>query len=154
MKIAVVHDYFTQLGGAESVAAELVRMLPGADLHATVALPQCMPPGLAGTSMTTSWMQNLPGMSRYYRYYFLLYPLALPSLDLSAYDLIVSSSSGYAKGVQTNNDAIHVCYCHTPMRWAWNFENYSAREKMGAAKRLLLSHATRGLRHWDVGASR
>jgi len=154
MKVAVVHDYFTQLGGAEKVAEELIRMLPGADLHATVALPECMPPGLMGVPVKTSWMQNLPGMRRYYRLYFLLYPLALPSLDLSGYDLVLSSSSGYAKGVRTNRDAIHVCYCHTPMRWAWSFENYSAREGMGAAKRLLLPHLVRGLRQWDVGASR
>jgi glycosyltransferase involved in cell wall biosynthesis len=154
MKIAVVHDYFTQLGGAEKVAEELMRMLPGADLHATVALPECMPPGLMGMPVKTSWMQNLPGMRRYYRLYFLLYPLALPSLDLSGHDLVLSSSSGYAKGVRTNRDAIHVCYCHTPMRWAWSFENYSAREEMGAAKRLLLPHLVRGLRRWDVGASR
>jgi glycosyltransferase involved in cell wall biosynthesis len=154
MKIAVVHDYFTQLGGAEKVAEELMRMLPGADLHATVALPECMPPGLMGAAVKTSWMQNLPGMRRYYRLYFLLYPLALPSLDLSGYDLVVSSSSGYAKGVRSNRDAIHVCYCHTPMRWAWSFDNYSAREGMGAAKRLLLPHLVRGLRQWDVGASR
>jgi glycosyltransferase involved in cell wall biosynthesis len=154
MKIAVVHDYFTQLGGAEKVAEELMRMLPSAGLHATVALPECMPPGLMGVPVKTSWMQNLPGMRRYYRLYFLLYPLALPSLDLSGYDLVLSSSSGYAKGVRTNRDAIHVCYCHTPMRWAWSFENYSAREEMGAAKRLLLPHLVRGLRQWDVGASR
>jgi glycosyltransferase involved in cell wall biosynthesis len=154
MKIAVVHDYFTQLGGAEKVAEELMRILPGADLHATVALPECMPPGLVGAPVKTSWMQNLPGMRRYYRLYFLLYPLALPSLDLSSYDLVLSSSSGYAKGVRSNRDAIHVCYCHTPMRWAWSFENYSAREEMGAAKRLLLPHLVRGLRQWDVGASR
>jgi glycosyltransferase involved in cell wall biosynthesis len=154
MKIAVVHDYFTQLGGAEKVAEELMRMLPGADLHATVALPECMPPELTSVPVKTSWMQNLPGMRRYYRLYFLLYPLALPSLDLSGYDLVLSSSSGYAKGVRTNRDAIHVCYCHTPMRWAWSFENYSAREDMGAAKRLLLPHLVRGLRQWDMGASR
>jgi glycosyltransferase involved in cell wall biosynthesis len=154
MKIAVVHDYFTQLGGAEKVAEELMRMLPGADLHATVALPECMPPGLVGVPIRTSWMQSLPGMRHYYRLYFLLYPLALPSLDLSGYDLVLSSSSGYAKGVRTNRDAIHVCYCHTPMRWAWSFENYSAREGMGAAKRFLLPHLVRGLRQWDVGASR
>jgi glycosyltransferase involved in cell wall biosynthesis len=154
MKIAVVHDYFTQLGGAEKVVEELMRMLPGADLHSTVALPDRMPPGLAGVPVTTSWMQNLPGMRDYYRLYFLLYPLALPSLDLSAYDLVLSSSSGYAKGVRSNRDAIHVCYCHTPMRWAWSFESYSAREQMGAAKRFLLPHLVRGLREWDVSASR
>ena len=154
MKIAVVHDYFTQLGGAEKVAEELMRMLPGAALHSTVALPDCMPPGLAGLPIKTTWMQKLPGMRRYYRLYFLLYPLSLPSLDLSPYDLVLSSSSGYAKGVRASRDAIHVCYCHTPMRWAWSFESYSAREEMGAARRLLLPHLARGLRQWDEGASR
>jgi glycosyltransferase involved in cell wall biosynthesis len=154
MKIAVVHDYFTQLGGAEKVAEELMRLLPGAALHSTVALPDRLPPGLLDVPITTSWMQRLPGMSQHYRLYFLLYPMAVPSLDLSGYDLVLSSSSGYAKGVHTDRDAIHVCYCHTPMRWAWSFESYSAREQMGAAKRLLLPHLVRALRQWDIGASR
>jgi glycosyltransferase involved in cell wall biosynthesis len=154
MKIAVVHDYFTQLGGAEKVTEELMRLLPGAALHSTVALPDRLPPGLVDVPITTSWMQRLPGMSQHYRLYFLLYPFAVPSLDLAGFDLVLSSSSGYAKGVHTDRDAIHVCYCHTPMRWAWNFESYSAREQMGAAKRLLLPHLVRGLRQWDIGASR
>jgi glycosyltransferase involved in cell wall biosynthesis len=154
MKIAVVHDYFTQLGGAEKVAEELMRMLPGAALHSTVALPDRMPPSLVSVPIETSWMQKLPRMRQYYRLYFLLYPLAVSSLDLSRYDLVLSSSSGYVKGVRTNRDAIHVCYCHTPMRWAWSFENYSAREEMGAVKRLLLPHLIGGLRRWDEGASR
>lgn len=154
MKIAVVHDYFTQLGGAEKVAEELMRMLPGAALYSTVALSDRMPPGLVGVPIETSWMQKLPWMRQYYRLYFLLYPLAVPSLDLSRFDLVLTSSSGYVKGIRTNRDAIHVCYCHTPMRWAWSFENYSAREEMGTAKRLLLPHLIRGLRRWDLDASR
>jgi glycosyltransferase involved in cell wall biosynthesis len=154
MEIAVVHDYFTQVGGAEKVAEELVRMLPGASVHTTVALPDLMPPGLAGRQIETSWMQHLPLMQEYYRLYFLLYPFAVRSLDLSSYDLVISSSSGYAKGVRTGRDAIHVCYCHTPMRWVWNFDSYSARETMGPAKRLLLPPMIRALRSWDEGASR
>jgi glycosyltransferase involved in cell wall biosynthesis len=154
MQIAVVHDYFTQMGGAERVAEELVRMLPGALLHTTVALPELMPPGLAGRQVETSWMQHLPSMKQYYRLYFLLYPLAVRSLDLSRYDLVISSSSGYAKGVRTRRDAIHVCYCHTPMRWAWSFASYSAQESVGAAKRLLLPPMMRALRRWDHDASR
>ena len=67
-------------------------------------------------------MQNLPGIQDYYRLYFFLYPFAVSSLDLSDYDLVVSSSSGYAKGVRTSPHAIHVCYCHTPMRWVWNYQ--------------------------------
>jgi glycosyltransferase involved in cell wall biosynthesis len=154
MRIAIVHDYFTQLGGAEKVAEELMRMLPQAALHATVALPERMPAGLAGVPVITSWMQQLPMMSRYYRLFFLLYPLAVRSLDLTRYDLVISSSSGYAKGVQTSRDATHICYCHTPMRWVWNFDSYSAREAMGAAERWLLPTLIRGLRQWDEGASR
>jgi glycosyltransferase involved in cell wall biosynthesis len=92
-------------------------------------------------------------MQRYYRLYFLLYPLAVRSLDLSRYDLVISSSSGYAKRVRTNRDAIHVCYCHTPMRWAWSFASYSAQETAGAARRLLLPPMMRALRKWDERAS-
>src|ERR1700679_3830446 len=154
MQIAVVHDYFTQMGGAERVAEELARMLPSAALYTTVAMPDLLPPGLSSRRVETSWMQHLPSMKRYYRLYFPLYPFAVRSLDLSRYDLVVSSSSGYAKGVRTGRDAIHVCYCHTPMRWVWNFDNSSARETMGTAKRLLLPPMIRALRSWDEGASR
>jgi glycosyltransferase involved in cell wall biosynthesis len=99
-------------------------------------------------------MQNMPLIKEYYRLYFMLYPLAVRSLNLSGYDLVISSSSGYAKGVRTDRDAIHVCYCHTPMRWAWSFDSYSARETMSAAKRLLLPPMIAALRRWDKGASR
>lgn len=141
------------MGGAEKVAEELVRMLPGADLHATVALPDLMPQSLVGRKVGTTWMQHMPLMRRHYPTYFMLYPLAVRSLDLSGYDLVVSSSSGYAKGVRTDRDAIHVCYCHTPMRWAWSFDSYAARGTMGAAKRLLLPPMIGALRKWDKAAS-
>lgn len=154
MKIAVVHDYFTQLGGAEKVAEELYNMLPGADLFATVALSSKMPETLRGVPITTSWMQRLPKLDKYYRLYFPLYPLAVGSLDLSAYDLIISSSSGYVKGVQAGVDAIHVCYCHTPMRWVWSFDSYSSREDFGSGVKAVLPTLIRGLRRWDEGAAR
>jgi glycosyltransferase involved in cell wall biosynthesis len=154
MRIAVVHDYFTQLGGAEKVAEELYRMLPGPSLFATVALPECMPPQLNDVLVNTSWMQNLPNIHKYYRFYFLLYPLAVSSMNLTDYDLVVSSSSSYAKGVRTGHDSIHVCYCHTPMRWAWSYESYSSRESFGLVQRTLLPILIRGLKHWDECASR
>lgn len=154
MNTAIVHDYFTQMGGAEIVAQELVRMMPSADLFSTVALPHCMPAELKNVPVTTSWMQRLPRMKDFYRFYFLLYPYGVSSLDLSKYELVISSSSGYAKGVRTHRDAIHVCYCHTPMRWAWSFDSYSARESMGSFKRAVFPHLIRFLRDWDTGASR
>ena len=154
MKIAIVHDYFTQLGGAEKVAEELVRIFPGCTLHSTVALESCMPPGLAGMPVHTSWMQRLPFMRECYRLYFLLYPLAVNSLDLSDQDLVISSSSGFVKGVRTRQDAMHVCYCHTPMRWVWNFDSYVERQSMNPAARLVLPFLIKVLRKWDLAASR
>jgi glycosyltransferase involved in cell wall biosynthesis len=154
MKIAVIHDYFTQLGGAEKVAEELYRMLPDPALFATVAFPDCMPGQLKDVLVHTSWMQNLPGIERYYRLYFLLYPFAVSDIDLSDYDLVLSSSSGYAKGVRTGRDAIHVCYCHTPMRWVWGFDNYSRRESFRLGTRTFLPMLIRALKLWDQGASR
>ena len=129
-------------------------MLPGADLFATVALPDKMPETLKDVKVRTSWMQLLPKMDKYYRFYFLLYPLAVRSLDLSGYDLVISSSSGYVKGVRSDLNAIHVCYCHTPMRWAWSFDSYSTREKFGAGVSAVLPTLIRGLRFWDEGAAR
>ena len=154
MRIAVVHDYFTQLGGAEKVAEELYNMLPGADLFATVALKNKMPATLKHVPVHTSWMQKLPKLATYYRLYFPLYPFAVRSLDLTEYDLVISSSSGYVKGVQVNPNAIHVCYCHTPMRWVWSFDSYSSRESFGGGVRAVLPSLIRGLRIWDEGAAR
>ena len=154
MKIAIVHDYFTQMGGAELVAEEIYNMLPGADMFATVALRDKLPHSLQNVNIHTSWMQYLPKLDKFYRFYFPIYPFAVHSLDLSSYDLVISSSSGYAKGVRSNPNAIHVCYCHTPMRWVWSFSSYSSREDFGAGIQLLLPPLLRALRHWDKGAAR
>jgi glycosyltransferase involved in cell wall biosynthesis len=154
MRIAIVHDYFTQMGGAEKVAEEMFRMFPRASLLSTAAFEDKLPPGLQGATIKTSWMQHLPMMRKYYRSYFLLYPFAVGSLDLSNYDLVFSSSSGYAKGVSASRDAMHICYCHTPMRWAWNFDGYSEREAMSPMMRVALQGLTSALRWWDLGASR
>lgn len=154
MKIAVVHDYFTQSGGAERVAEELYHMLPDAELFATVAIREKLPITLADVPVRTSWMQRLPKMSTWYRLYFPLYPLGVRGLDLSGYDLIISSSSGYAKGVRVGPNAVHICYCHTPMRWVWSFDSYSARESFGGGFRRLLRALISGLRVWDLGAAR
>ena len=99
-------------------------------------------------------MQNLPRLGELYRLYFPLYPLGVQSLDLSRYDLVISSSSGYGKGVRTRSDALHVCYCHTPMRWIWRYHDYVSREKLAVSKRLLLPLALKGLKAWDIDAAR
>jgi glycosyltransferase involved in cell wall biosynthesis len=154
MKIALVHDYFTQLGGAENVVEELYLMLPSSKLFTTIALPDRLPRALTKVPITTSWMQHLPFMKKFYRLYFLLYPLGVSSLDVSGFDLVISSSSGYVKGIAVPQDAIHVCYCHTPMRWVWNFDGYSARESMSGPLRSVTQALISWLRRWDSSASR
>jgi len=154
LKTAVVHDYFTQNGGAERVAAELYGSFQGADLFATVALPSCMPSGLTDVPVRTSWMQHLPAMAKMHRWYFPVYPLGVAGLNLSAYDLVITSSSGYAKGVTKKKTATHICYCHTPTRWIWRYDDYVKREKFGLPQRLLLPPILRGLKSWDKAAAR
>ena len=153
-RIAVFHDNFAQMGGAEKVAEEIYNLLPGASLHSTIAVPEILSRGLQQTNIKTSWMQHLPGLRRHFRHYFLLYPFAVESVDLSAYDLIISCCFGYAKGVRKRKDAIHVCYCHTPMRWVWRYEDYSERAGFGRLSRRLLPLLLSVLKRWDLRAAR
>jgi len=152
--IAVFHDNFAQMGGAEKVAEEIYNLLPGASLHSTIAIPKVLSRGLQQANIKTSWMQYLPGLRRHFRHYFLFYPFAVESVDLSGYDLIVSCCFGYAKGVRKRKDAIHVCYCHTPMRWVWRYEDYSERAGFGRISRHLLPLLLSLLKRWDLRASR
>jgi len=153
-RIALVHDYFVQLGGAERVAEAMHDSFPSAPMYTTVALPQSLPPHLRAADIRTSLLQRLPAMERRFRHYFMLYPFAVEHFDLSEYDLIFSSSSGYAKGVHRRRNAIHVCYCHTPMRWVWRYDDYVAREGFGNVARAALPFLLWGLRKWDLRAAR
>jgi glycosyltransferase involved in cell wall biosynthesis len=153
-RIAIFHDNFAQMGGAEKVAEEIFNLLPGASLHSTIALPEVLSRGLRQTNIKTSWMQHLPGLRRHFRHYFLFYPFAVESVDLSGYDLIVSCCFGYAKGVRKRQDAIHVCYCHTPMRWVWRYKDYSERAGFGPLSRRLIPLLLSVLKRWDLRAAR
>ncbi len=153
-RIALVHDYFIQMGGAERVAEALHQIVPSAPLYTTVALAHRLTPGLRTAAIHTSFMQHMPGIESRFRQYFMLYPWAVERLDLARYDLIVSSSSGYGKGVHRGARAVHVCYCHTPMRWAWRYDDYAAREEFGMFSRVALPALLSGLRWWDRRASR
>jgi glycosyltransferase involved in cell wall biosynthesis len=153
-KIALVHDYFIQMGSAERVAAAMHDSFPSAPIYTTVALPHRLPKELRGADIRASALQHLPAMERRFRQYFMLYPLAIEHFDLSQYDLIFSSSSGYAKGVRRRRNAIHVCYCHAPMPWVTRYEDYVARESFGRVGRSLLPISLWGLKKWDLRAAK
>src|ERR1700704_279739 len=142
------------MGGAERVAEAMHDSFPGAPMYTTVALQKSLPDRLRTADIRTSLLQNLPSIERRFRHYFMLYPFAIENFDLSEYDLIFSSSSGYAKGVRRRPNAIHVCYCHTPMRWVWRYDDYVAREGFGGTIRAALPSLLWGLRKWDLRASR
>jgi glycosyltransferase involved in cell wall biosynthesis len=152
-RIALIHDYFLQMGGAERVAEAFCDLFPGAPMYATAVRKNKLPAVLRQTDLRTTWMQHLPAIESRNRQYFLAYPLAIETLDLSAYDLVVSSSSGYAKGVRTRRDAVHICYCHTPMRWVWRYDDYAAREGFGKMQRAVLPALLGLLRQWDRRAA-
>jgi glycosyltransferase involved in cell wall biosynthesis len=150
MKVAIVHDYLNQAGGAERVVAAMHRLFPEAPIYTTIADPAVVNALMPGAEVHTTWMQRLPGIDRHFRKYFLLYPHAIESLDLSRYDVVLSSSSAYAKGARVRTGAVHVCYCHTPMRFAWNFEGYAEREHWGSMTRRILPPLIARVRRWDL----
>ena len=153
-KVAIFQDYLAQMGGAEQVTESIHRALPGADLYTTLSVPEKLSPYLRDVRPTTTWMQALPAKGRLYRHYFLLYPFAVESVSLNDYDLIVSSCCGYAKGVKRGSNTVHVCYCHTPMRFVRNFQAYVARERFWRITRLALKPSVAGLRRWEQRAAR
>jgi glycosyltransferase involved in cell wall biosynthesis len=153
MRVAIVHDYLNQYGGAERVLEALHDLFPDAPVYTSVYDAAAMPPWYSSWDIRTSFMQRLPGWRRHFRRYFLLYPSAFESFDLSDYDLILSSSSAYAKGVIPPAGALHICYCHTPMRFAWRADDYMRRERIGGIQRSLLPILLTYVRLWDAVAS-
>jgi glycosyltransferase involved in cell wall biosynthesis len=151
--IALFQDYLAQYGGAERVTEAIHQTLPAARLHTTMAVPERLSQYLGGLEITTTWMQSLPAKSKLYRHYFLLYPLAIESVNLRNYDLIVSSCCGYAKGVRRGEHGVHVCYCHNPMRWVWRFPQYMQRENFSRPVRAGLRLMVEGLKRWEMQAA-
>ena len=153
MKIAIVHDYLNQMGGAERVLAVLHEMFPDAPIFTTLVDHSILGPDLAGADIRSSWMQRLPGWRRHFKKYLPLYPKAVESFDLRGFDLVLSSSSAFAKGALKGKNACHVCYCYTPMRFVWDFQNYLAQEDLPWIYRRSLPFFIRRLRKWDLKTS-
>src|SRR5579872_1169018 len=120
MRVAIVHYWLVTRRGGERVVEVLGELFPQADLFTLVADRQTLSPELRKHRLTTSFLQNLPGGRKWHRHLLPLYPLALEQFDLRGYDLVISSESGPAKGVLTDPETCHICYCHTPMRYLWN----------------------------------
>ncbi|TMC21316.1 MAG: glycosyltransferase family 4 protein [Chloroflexi bacterium] len=149
MKVALVHDYLNQMGGAERVVLALHELFPDAPIYTSIYDPQRVDPAFQKMDIRTSFMQKFPLVTKHHQPYLPFYPFAMEQLDLRGYDLVLSSSSAFGKGVLTRPDTLHICYCHTPMRWCWNYEEYVERERLGKVARSILPFFITGLRVWD-----
>jgi len=156
VKVALIHDWLTIIGGSENVFKEIASLFPEADIYTLVTRKETISTmGLGKHRVTTSFIQNLPFAKTRYRFYLPLFPLAIEQFDLSGYDLIISSSHAVAKGVLTQNDQVHVCYCHSPMRYAWDL--YYQYIKESGLSRGLKSYFVKlvlhRMRQWDIIAT-
>jgi len=149
LHVAIVHDWLNQYGGAERVLEALHALYPEAPVYAAMYGPEVMPPAYRTWDIRTSFMQRLPLVISRHQIYLLLYPRAVESYDLSAYDLILSTSSAFAHGAIAAPHAPHVCYCHTPMRFAWNYDEYVRHERIPTVLRWLLPLFLSRIRQWD-----
>jgi glycosyltransferase involved in cell wall biosynthesis len=153
MRVAVVHDYFANLGGSDTVARALYDLCPNADLYTLLVYARNRDAEvLSGVNLHTSFLQKLPLANRTHQPYLALMPLAIESFDLQAYDLILSSSHTVAHGVIPSPNALHLCYCHTPMRYAWDMEQQYLSE-LPALARPFMQVTMHRLRQWDVTAA-
>lgn len=152
-RVALVHDYLNQYGGAERVLEALHDLFPAAPVYTSLYNPAAMPASYRTWDIRPSWMQRLPGWRKHFRKYVLLYPSAFESFDLSDYDLIISSSSAFAKGIIPGSQTTHVCYCHTPMRFGWRPNDYFTPQTLNKPGSWLLNILLTHLRTWDVVSS-
>ena len=154
MRVAIVHDYLNQAGGAERVAAVLHGMFPEAPIFTTVFDKRAVGLPLAKADVRVSWLHGLPKWKRHYRRYVPLHPFAVRSFDLRGYDVVITSSSAFAKGVRVPPSALHLCYCYTPMRWAWSFDQYVDCSALSPSARMAARLTLPALRRWDTSTSR
>ncbi len=154
MKAAVIHDWLTGMRGGEAVLESILDIFPDADIFTLVCDRDAVSEKIRKHKIHTSFLQKIPGVFKSYRNFLPLFPAAIESFNLKDYDLIISSSHCVAKSVKHNKSIKNFCYCHTPMRYAWDqFDNYFSREKNGALKFALISAIMPHLRRWDAKTS-
>ena len=153
MRVALVHDYLNQMGGAEKVLLALHDLFPQAPIYTSIYAPARVDSRFRKLDVRTSFMQRLPLVKKRHQPFLPLFPHAFERMDLRAYDLVISDSSAFAKGIVTRPETLHISYCHTPMRWAWNYEDYVERERLGRLARTLLPPFITRLRQWDYATA-
>ena len=156
LKVAIVHDWLVVNGGAEKVLRNLLDLFPSADLFTLVDfLHQEDRSWLGKRKITTSFIQKLPMSKTKFRNYFPLFPIAIEQLDVTEYDLVLSSSYSVAKGIITGPEQLHICYCHSPARYAWDLQFQYLKESglHKGLKSLIVRYFLHKFRIWDYRTS-
>lgn len=155
MKVAIVHDWLTGMRGGERVLEILCELYPDAPIYTLFYNPPRMSKAINERKIRTSFLQKLPFSLRMYRRYLPLFPTAVEQFDLREYDVVISSSHCVAKGALTTSDTLHICYCYTPLRYAWDmYEEYFGKDRVGCVERSIIRPVMNYLRVWDVASSR
>ena len=155
MKIAIIHDWLTGMRGGEKCLEVLCKLYPSADIFTLLHIPGKVSPVIESHRIHTSFIQNLPFAESKYRYYLPLMPSAIEAFDLKEYDLILSSSHCVAKSVKPGPSSMHICYCHTPMRYIWDqFDQYFGKGKSSWFAATAMKFIRGWLQRWDVKTSR
>jgi glycosyltransferase involved in cell wall biosynthesis len=155
MKIALVHDWLTGMRGGEKCLEVFCRLYPDADLFTLLHIPGSVSPIIENRKIHTSFLQSLPFVEKKYRHFLPLMPRAIEKFDLKGYDLILSSSHCVAKGIVPEKGSLHICYCHTPMRYIWDqYDQYFGLQSSGILTSLAMGLIAPYLRRWDVHSSK
>ncbi len=149
MKIAFVHSWLNQYGGAERVLEAAHALFPDAPVYTSIYDPRALPARYRAWDIRVSFLNRFPAVHRHHQFYLPLYAFAFESFDLRGYDLVLSIPSAFAHGVLTPAHTRHVCYCLTPARFLWQYPEYVENEAVGRAVRLLLPVVVSRLRLWD-----
>ncbi len=153
-KVALVHDWLTGQRGGEKVLEVLAEIFPKAPIYTLFHVKGSQHPDVEKRVIRTSFLQHMPFLEKRYRSYLPLFPLAIEMFDFQEYDLIVSTSHCVAKGAIPAPDALHVCYIHSPMRYAWNlYFSYFSPDKLSPFSRWLIPPVIHGLRTWDTASA-
>lgn len=151
MKVAIIHDWLVTNAGAEKVLKAILDIFPQADIFAIVDFldDKDRLEILNGKEVKTSFIQKLPFAKKYFRHYLPLFPKAVESFDFCGYDMIISSSWAFAKGITKSQNQIHICYCHTPIRYAWDlYDEYTSNLKF--PKKMIVQLTLKYIRKWDI----
>jgi glycosyltransferase involved in cell wall biosynthesis len=154
LKLALVHDWLNQIGGAEDVLATLLEQYPNHPIFTSIYAPDIMPDFYRDWDIRPMWMDKLPAIHHHHQPYLPLYPIAWQNLDLSDYDVILSNKSGFCHGLQFDqNNSIHICYCLAPTRYVWQLDAYIKREGFGKIVEMGLCPLVTMLKNWDYAAA-